>query len=78
MDVVSELNLRPIYDQYSGRGSKTVDPAVMVALLFYGYASGSSRKPDNATYENVRAWIFPSSSNYEKIVLKRFVIQRRN
>jgi len=55
VDVVDQLDLKPLYDQYSGRGSKAADPAMMVALLFYGYATGifSSRKLENATYESV-------------------------
>jgi transposase len=55
VDVVAELNLKPIYDSYAGRGSAAVDPRILVALLFYGYATGtfSSRKLERASYESI-------------------------
>ena len=55
VDVVAELNLRPLYDSYGGRGSAAVDPGMLLALLFYGYATGtfSSRKLEKASYESV-------------------------
>ena len=37
---------------YGGRGKTPYHPAVMVALLFYGYAT-SSRKLEQATYDSV-------------------------
>lgn len=55
VDVVSQLNLRSITDQYGGRGSKAYHPRLLLALLFYGYATGvfSSRKIEQATYDSV-------------------------
>lgn len=55
VDVVAQLDLRPVYDSYRGRGSEAVDPAMLIAVLFYGYATGifSSRKLEKATYENI-------------------------
>ena len=46
VEIVSRLNLRPLEDAYTKRGSEGCPPAAMVALLFYGYATGvfSSRK----------------------------------
>jgi len=40
---------------YSGRGSKPFHPAMLVALLFYGYSTGvfSSRKLEKATYDSI-------------------------
>ena len=40
---------------YSGRGSQPYHPALMVALLFYGYATGtfSSRKLEKSTYDSI-------------------------
>ncbi len=40
---------------YSGKGSKAYPPAMLIALLFYGYATGvfSSRKLEKATYDSV-------------------------
>lgn len=55
VDIVERLDLSHLLQTYSGRGSPPYHPAMMVALLFYGYASGtfSSRKLEKATHENV-------------------------
>lgn len=55
VEIVSRLDLRPLEDAYTKRGSEGYPPAVMVALLFYGYATGvfSSRKLEEATYDSV-------------------------
>jgi len=55
VDIVSQLNLRSITDQYGGRGSKAYHPGMLLSLLFYGYATGkfSSRKLEQATYDSV-------------------------
>ncbi len=46
VDIVSQLDLKPLYAAYSGRGSKAHHPEILLALLFYGYATGvfSSRQ----------------------------------
>lgn len=55
--VENELNLAPILSKYEarGRGSHPYHPSIMVALLIYGYATGtmSSRKIERATYDSV-------------------------
>ena len=53
VDVVSQLDLSAIYAQYGAKGGEPYAPEVLVALLFYGYATGvfSSRKIERATYE---------------------------
>jgi transposase len=55
VDVVEQLDLSAIEQAYSGCGSPAYPPKLMVALLFYGYATGvfSSRKLEQATYEAV-------------------------
>ena len=55
VDVVAQLDLSGIYEQYGAKGGEAYAPEVLVALLFYGYASGvfSSRKIERATYEVV-------------------------
>lgn len=55
VDIVAQLDLAPIKDSYSGRGSKAHHPEMLLALLFYGYATGvfSSRKLERATYDSV-------------------------
>jgi transposase len=55
VDVVSQLDLSAIYGRYGAKGGEPYAPEVLVALLFYGYATGvfSSRKIERATYEVV-------------------------
>lgn len=55
VEVVGQLNLTLFKDAYSGRGSKAYSPAVLLSLLFYGYATGvfSSRKLERSTYDSV-------------------------
>ena len=55
VEIVSKLELRKLEDSYTKRGSEGYHPAVMLALLFYGYATGvfSSRKLEQASYDSV-------------------------
>lgn len=55
VDIVAQLDLQPIYAGYGAMGRAPFAPEMMLALLFYGYATGvfSSRKIEKATYENV-------------------------
>ncbi len=47
--------MRPLRAGYAGRGVEAYQPEMLVALLFYGYATGvfSSRKLERATYDSV-------------------------
>ena len=53
VDLVAQLDLSEIYNQYSDQGAPPYAPELLLGLLFYGYASGifSSRKLEKATYE---------------------------
>jgi transposase len=55
VDVVAELDLTGIYERYGLRGGEAYAPELLLALLFYGYATGvfSSRKIERATYETL-------------------------
>ncbi len=55
VDVVAQLDLSEIYKEYGELGGTPYDPRMMVALLFYAYATGvfSSRKMEKATYESI-------------------------
>lgn len=55
VDVVQKINTRSLENAYAGRGSKAYHPDMLLALLFYGYATGtfSSRKLELATYESI-------------------------
>jgi len=54
-DIIEQLDLSHIYKHYSGQGKDAYDPKVLLALLFYGYATGifSSRKIERSTYDSV-------------------------
>jgi len=55
VELVAQLELTSIYARYGGRGGEAYAPPVLLALLFYGYATGvfSSRKIEKATYETL-------------------------
>jgi transposase len=55
VDIVARLDLSAIQNAYAGRGSDAYPPNLMVALLFYAYATEvfSSRKIERATYDSV-------------------------
>ena len=65
VDIVSQLNLRPLAETYSGKGFKAYHPEILLSLLFYGYATGvfSSRKIEKATYDSV-AFRFISANTH--------------
>jgi transposase len=53
VELVAQLDLARIYERYGARGGEAYAPEVLLALLFYGYATAvfSSRKIEKATYE---------------------------
>lgn len=55
VEVVEALDVSAMTRSYAGRGSDAYHPAVLVALLIYGYATGtySSRKIEVATYDSL-------------------------
>ena len=55
VDIVDQLDLSELTSRYGGGGKQAYHPALLVALLFYGYATGvfSSRKLEQATYDSV-------------------------
>jgi len=55
VEIVDQLDLRAMVGSYWGRGKSPYHPAMLVALLFYGYATGtfSSRKLEKATYDSM-------------------------
>ncbi len=65
VDIVSQLNLRPLAETYAGKGFKAYHPEILISLLFYGYATGvfSSRKIEKATYDSV-AFRFISANTH--------------
>ena len=55
VEVVSKLDLHKLKMPYTGVGSEAFNPEMLLALLFYGYATGvfSSRKLEAATYDSL-------------------------
>jgi len=55
VEIVEQLDLRYLKESFAGRGSQPYNPEMLVALLFYGYATGtfSSRKLERNTYDSV-------------------------
>ena len=55
VDIVEQLDLSDLTSYYSRGGKRAYHPAMLLSLLFYGYATGvfSSRKLERATYESV-------------------------
>ena len=54
-ELVDQLDMSALLGVYAGKGKKPYHPAMLVALLFYGYATGtfSSRKLEKATYDSI-------------------------
>lgn len=55
VEIVDQLDLGAMVNAYGGRGKRPFHPEMLVALLFYGYATGtfSSRKLEKATYDSM-------------------------
>ena len=55
VEIMGQLDTRPIEQAYGGGGSPSYPPKMMLALLFYCYAKSifSTRKIEQATYEQI-------------------------
>jgi len=55
VELISQLDLSPIYQQYSEEGAPPYAPELLLGLIVYGYATGvfSSRKIERATHESI-------------------------
>jgi transposase len=55
VDLISQLEMDPVYEKYSDSGAPPYAPELLLGLLFYGYATGvfSSRQIERATYESL-------------------------
>jgi len=55
VDIVDQLDLSAMVRQYRGAGSAAYHPSTLLALLIYGYATGtySSRRIEQATYDSL-------------------------
>ena len=55
VDIVDQLDLSAMTRQYRGAGTAAYHPSTLLALLLYGYATGtySSRRLEQATYDSL-------------------------
>jgi len=55
MGMIYQLDMSTLLGVYADKGKKPYHPVMLVALLFYGYATGtfSSRKLEKATYDSI-------------------------
>ena len=55
IEIVDSLDLSAIERAYGNKGCQAYHPSLLLALLFYGYATGifSSRKLERATHDSV-------------------------
>lgn len=84
VNAVTVLDLSEIYEEYGELGGIPYDPRMMVALLFYAYATGvfSSRRIEKATYESIPFRYVAGNMNPDHDTIatfrKRFLSQLQN
>ena len=76
IDAVAAFDLREFYAAYriDGHGRPAHDPAVMVALLLYGYAVGerSSRRLERRCIEDVATRVICANQSPDHTTIARF------
>lgn len=74
VEIVEQLDLRALKDSYTCRGSQPYHPAMLLALLFYGYATGvfSSRKLERSTYDSVAFRYIAANSHPDHDTIAQF------
>ncbi|MBE7564284.1 transposase, partial [Acidithiobacillus sp. HP-6] len=74
VEVIDQLDLSLLVQQYAGRGHKAYHPATLLAILVYGYANGvfSSRKLEQATYDSVAFRYLAAGSHPDHDTLATF------
>ncbi len=74
VEIVDQLDLNHLSAVYTGRGSKPFHPAMLVSLLFYGYATGvfSSRKLEKASYDSIAFRYICANTNPDHDTINSF------
>src|SRR6516225_4507107 len=76
LDVVAELDLSTFYAAYrvDGKGGSVYDPAMMLAVLLYGYCTGerSSRRIERRLVEDVAVRVVAANQQPDHATLARF------
>ena len=80
VDIVDQLDLRSLSAVYAGKGKAPYHPAMLLALLFYGYATGvfSSRKLEKATYDSMAFKYICANENPDHDTINSFRKRFRN
>lgn len=84
VEVIERLDLSELTGQYAGRGSAAHHPGVLLGLLVYGYATGtsSSRKIERATYDSIAFRYIAANTHPDHDTLasfrRRFAAQLEN
>ena len=74
VDIVERLDLRELESRYGGGGKPPYHPALLLGVLFYGYATGvfSSRKLEQATYDSVAFRFITADTHPDHATLATF------
>src|SRR6266705_2039823 len=74
VEVIEQLDLSALEQSYAGRGSDAHHPAMLVALLLYGYATGtfSSRALERASYDSIAFRYITANSHPDHDTINSF------
>jgi len=74
VEIVEQLDLRSLKEAYAGKGSQPYNPEMLLALLFYGYATGvfSSRKLERNSYDSVAFRFIAANSHPDHDTIATF------
>ena len=74
VEVIEQLDVSRLVQQYADRGCKAYHPTTLLAILVYGYANGvfSSRKLEQATYDSVAFRYLAAGSHPDHDTLANF------
>jgi len=74
VEIIEQLDLRSLKEAYAGKGSQPYNPEMLLALLFYGYATGvfSSRKLERNTYDSVAFRFIAANSHPDHDTIATF------
>ena len=84
ISVLANMDLSAFEDAYSGGGSPAYPPRMMLALIFYGYATGinTSRNLEKATYEQLPMIFIAGNTHPDHNTIntfrKRFLFEMEN
>jgi transposase len=74
VDIVEQLDVSGLEQSYAGRGSDAHHPAMLLALLLYGYATGtfSSRALERASYDSIAFRYITGNTHPDHDTINRF------